>query len=219
LYNQRYQKVFTGLKVASTLDGVIAGDKSSRLWITGERAREMGHFLRLEYDSILVGIGTFLLDDPTLNVRHPGLSGRTPLRVVLDPKDQIKNEKRKFKMLSDEPSKTLVVCPGTDGVVTTGDQGIMKLRLPVDKKGHFDFGGIKKALWHQGVRSLLIEGGAGIYQSALSSSAVDVIHWFLGRTSGHDGLRWSIPQDLKDQSAAGSGIMLGADRLIELSID
>lgn len=219
LHNQRYQSVFTALKVASTPDGVVAGDQSSRLWITGSRARDMGHFLRLEYDAILVGINTFLLDDPTLNVRHPRISGRTPLRVVLDPNNQISQEKRSFKMLQEEPAKTLIILPGVASEMTQRADGVWCLTLPLDDKKHFNFGAIKKALWGQGVRSLLIEGGAGIYRSALSSSAVNVIHWFVSSKIAQTGLKWPMPGELIQKLSMGSGVGLESDRLIEVTIN
>lgn len=218
LFNQRHQQVFTALKVASTPDGVIAGDGTSRLWITGERARHFGHFLRLEYDAILIGIETLRLDNPTLNVRHPSIHGRTPLRVILDPRGEIGAGAAKFKMLIDEPDKTMVVRPGRSELLQKLEAGYHDLSLPVDKKGHFDFEVIKKHLWNFGVRSLLIEGGAGVYQTALSSSAVDVIHWFIGDKVVKHGLKWTIPDKLKGLWASGAGISLGPDRFIEISL-
>jgi len=39
-------------------------------WITGESARLHAHSIRARYDAVLVGAGTFLADNPSLNVRH-----------------------------------------------------------------------------------------------------------------------------------------------------
>jgi diaminohydroxyphosphoribosylaminopyrimidine deaminase/5-amino-6-(5-phosphoribosylamino)uracil reductase len=219
LHNQIHNDIYTGIKVASTTTGVIAGEGTKRLWITGERAREMGHFLRLEYDAIVVGIQTFLLDDPSLNVRHSSLKGRTPLRVVLDPRDQIKNEKGSFKLFQEDPGKTLVVLP--DSAKPEGrylSSGIKTLQLPLSLAGHFDWLQLKKSLWDMGIRSLLIEGGAGVYQTALSSKAVNAIHWFVAKDQGQQGLRWPMEERFLNAYKNGSGIALGIDRLLEFKL-
>lgn len=218
LLNQRKGEIYTGMKVASTEDGVIAGEKTTRLWITGERARDFGHFLRLEYDAILIGLDTLLLDDPMLNVRHPHIKGRTPFRVVLDPRDQVRNDSRSFKMMTEEPGRTMIVCPGKTERSETSANGVHFLSLPLNNNGQFDFSLLKRHLWDRGIRSLLVEGGARTYESALSTGAVDAIHWFIGRKKFDNGLKWAIPEVLKNKLADNSALKLGEDRLIEVSL-
>lgn len=220
--NQRRNEIYIGLKVASTPSGVIAGDGTSRLWITGERARQMGHFLRLEYDAIIVGINTVLLDDPTLNVRHPVVQGRTPLRLILDPKGVLLTRSLPLKILTEFPERTLVVWPeGIDDSSFLKTYGVKVLKLPITSdKGLFNWEDIKRALWSRGIRSLLIEGGAGLYQSAMAAQVVDGWHWFIGAEKGAESgaVRWEIPQQLRERLSAknSSGdLRLGDDRLIE----
>ncbi len=73
---------FVRLKAAVTLDGCLATRDGESKWITSELARTRAHALRARADAVLVGVGTVLKDDPTLNVRH--VEGAQPLRVVLD---------------------------------------------------------------------------------------------------------------------------------------
>ncbi|MGQ3101843.1 MAG: bifunctional diaminohydroxyphosphoribosylaminopyrimidine deaminase/5-amino-6-(5-phosphoribosylamino)uracil reductase RibD [Sphingopyxis solisilvae] len=74
---------FVTLKLATSLDGCIAmGDGSSR-WITGDRARAHGHLERASHQAILVGRGTLVADDPSLDVRLAGLEGRSPTKLLL----------------------------------------------------------------------------------------------------------------------------------------
>ncbi|MFZ1865127.1 MAG: bifunctional diaminohydroxyphosphoribosylaminopyrimidine deaminase/5-amino-6-(5-phosphoribosylamino)uracil reductase RibD [Polyangiales bacterium] len=73
---------FVTLKAAVTLDGKIATRTGHSKWITGRTARTEAHRLRDESDAILVGVGTVLVDNPQLTVRH--VEGRNPLRVVVD---------------------------------------------------------------------------------------------------------------------------------------
>lgn len=72
-------------KLAASLDGRSAAVDGTSRWITGERARADVHRLRGEVDTVLVGVGTVLADDPALTVRDAGLlQARQPLRVVAD---------------------------------------------------------------------------------------------------------------------------------------
>ena len=71
------------LKLAMSLDGKIALTNGASRWITGESARAHCHAERARADAILVGGGTLRSDAPRLDVRLPGLEGRSPARWVL----------------------------------------------------------------------------------------------------------------------------------------
>lgn len=217
-HNQKQKSVFTGMKVASTPSGVMAGDNTSRQWITGERARLMGHFLRLEYDAICIGARTAVLDDPTLDIRHPYVSGRMPLRVVVDVDGILQTERKPLKIFSTAPEKTLVVIPEGSRDRLERDYGVKVLRLRPNSKGVFSWAAIKKSLWDMGIKSLLLEGGAYIYQTALDQSAVDALHWFVSGEERPHGLKWPVIAGGYDLYKNGGGIPLGDDRLIELSL-
>ncbi len=70
------------LKVASTLDGIVAMADGSSQWITGELARRDAHVLRAQSQAVLVGAGTVRNDDPSLTARLDDIVVE-PLRVVL----------------------------------------------------------------------------------------------------------------------------------------
>lgn len=71
------------LKLATSLDGRIALASGESRWITGPDARAHAHLERARHEAILVGRGTWEADRPRLDVRSPGLEGRSPRRVVL----------------------------------------------------------------------------------------------------------------------------------------
>jgi diaminohydroxyphosphoribosylaminopyrimidine deaminase/5-amino-6-(5-phosphoribosylamino)uracil reductase len=79
----RHGRPHVTLKLALSLDGCIAMNDGRSKWITGPQARSHGHLERARCDIILVGRGTFDADDPSLDVRLPGLESRSPVRALL----------------------------------------------------------------------------------------------------------------------------------------
>lgn len=71
------------LKLALSIDGKIALPSGESKWITGEDARANVHLERAHSDMILVGRGTYLADQPRLDVRLPGLEDWSPRRALL----------------------------------------------------------------------------------------------------------------------------------------
>jgi len=71
------------LKLALSIDGKIALPSGESKWITAEDARASVHLERAHSDMILVGRGTYLADQPRLDVRLPGLEERSPRRALL----------------------------------------------------------------------------------------------------------------------------------------
>ncbi|GHH18944.1 riboflavin biosynthesis protein RibD [Sphingomonas glacialis] len=71
------------LKLALSLDGATALGSGASQWITGAQARAHAHLERTRHDAILVGRATIDADDPTLDVRLPGLEARSPRRFIL----------------------------------------------------------------------------------------------------------------------------------------
>jgi diaminohydroxyphosphoribosylaminopyrimidine deaminase / 5-amino-6-(5-phosphoribosylamino)uracil reductase len=83
LSRQRRGRPLVTLKLATSLDGMIACADGTSRWISGERARLHAHLERARHDAILVGRGTFAADAPRLNVRIAGLEDRSPRRLLL----------------------------------------------------------------------------------------------------------------------------------------
>ena len=82
LWHRETGRPYVVLKVAATLDGVVAMADGSSQWITGEAARRDAHVLRARSQAIIVGAGTVRRDDPRLTARLDGVV-LEPLRVVL----------------------------------------------------------------------------------------------------------------------------------------
>jgi diaminohydroxyphosphoribosylaminopyrimidine deaminase / 5-amino-6-(5-phosphoribosylamino)uracil reductase len=87
-FTNRYwlQKIKTGRpyftwKIAMTLDGKIAASDRTSKWITSMESRSEVSKLRAQADAVLIGTGTALADNPSLNSHNPGT--RQPLRIVM----------------------------------------------------------------------------------------------------------------------------------------
>ncbi|TKA61479.1 hypothetical protein B0A49_10273 [Cryomyces minteri] len=83
----RPTRPFTTLTFATSLDSALALAPSTPTPLSGPASKAMTHYLRARHDAILVGVGTALADDPSLNCRlaGAGVQGQ-PRPVVLDPR-------------------------------------------------------------------------------------------------------------------------------------
>lgn len=71
------------LKLALSADQRLAPPPGEGQWLTGPEARAHVHAWRARMDAILVGRSTMEADNPRLDVRLPGLEGRSPERWLL----------------------------------------------------------------------------------------------------------------------------------------
>jgi diaminohydroxyphosphoribosylaminopyrimidine deaminase/5-amino-6-(5-phosphoribosylamino)uracil reductase len=158
------------LKLAMTLDGQIAAADRTSQWITGEEAREDAHRLRAESDIVVVGAGTMRTDDPWLDVRLPGYTGRQPRPVVIAGQQSLP----------------------TTAAVLTRDPLIFtprRLDLPCEQVvnetgGCVDLELVVKELGARGYVAALVEGGAKLAKSLVANGLCDQIVFYLGAKIG-----------------------------------
>ncbi|TYZ62331.1 hypothetical protein PybrP1_009355 [[Pythium] brassicae (nom. inval.)] len=73
---------FVTLTYAQSIDGSIAAVRGAPTLLSGSASLKMTHTLRTLHDAILVGVGTMLADNPSLNARFA--EGSNPRPVILD---------------------------------------------------------------------------------------------------------------------------------------
>ena len=157
------------VKYAQTLDGRIATSTGDARWISGEPERTASHALRAACDAVLVGLGTVLRDDPQLTVRM--VPGASPIRVVLDSGLRIPGHAR---VLNDDAS-TIIVTTDASPPERRSElrrRGVSVIVVPVGPHG-VDLNAAIKALLRDGIRSVLVEGGARVITSILSEGLAD----------------------------------------------
>lgn len=184
LRTTRHRPLFT-LKIASTLDGRIATVTGASRWITGDQARAVGHQLRASHDVILIGSETALQDDPDLTCRLPGLSGRSPVRVVADGRLRLAGNSRLMQTAAATPTWILTHAP-FDGRLCPPGVTLLKVDRGLD--GHLDPQAIAQTLADRGVTRVLIEGGGVLAASFLRAGLIDRLVWFHApKIIGSDG--------------------------------
>jgi diaminohydroxyphosphoribosylaminopyrimidine deaminase/5-amino-6-(5-phosphoribosylamino)uracil reductase len=163
---------FVILKVAMTLDGKIATPEGQSQWITGEKARKLVHRLRGEVDAVMTGIGTVRADDPRLTCRSGGK--RSPMRVIIDPRLEIKPE----ASVLTTPPETVIVTLKTEESKRSAllERGITLIEYEGER---VDMGRLMKDLGGRGIMSVLVEGGASLNYSCLDAGIVDKVMFFL----------------------------------------
>ena len=167
---------FVACKYAMTLDGKIAAQTGDSKWITGEKARERVHLLRDTYDTILIGIGTVLADNPELTCRLP--NGRNPVRVILDSRARMPCQS---KLLHDEQARTIVAT--TELAPKESVKRIKSSRAEIIQtksvNGRVDLHNLLIYLAQNELTSVLVEGGGQVHGAFFKENLVDKVYAFI----------------------------------------
>ena len=154
------------LKLALSADGAIADASRTPRWLTGEPARRYVHRLRAQSDAIAVGAGTAVADDPDLTVRYGRRPRVAPMRVVFDRDVRLPIGHRLVMTARKTPTILFSRSDLPDHAAPLISAGVDV--VPVS--------GLAEALGtlrSRGVRSLMVEGGAGLARELLAAGVVD----------------------------------------------
>lgn len=167
---QQNQRPTVTLSYAQSLDGSITAHHGQPLVISGPESMRMTHQLRAEHDAILVGVNTVIADDPQLTVRL--VDGRSPQPIILD---SCLRTPRNAKLLQNGRSPWIATTEQADPAhqAELEATGARILRLPANANGQVDLALLLEKLVQMGIRSLMVEGGAGIITGFLKARLVD----------------------------------------------
>lgn len=149
---------------AQTMDGKIATVADDSKWIGNEENLIHAHRMRALCDGIVVGRGTFQIDNPTLNVRH--VEGPDPFKIVIGQGNPA------FQKLLHERTDGLIVLVNSE--FQTNDN-IQAIKIPCDSKGKMDCLDILSELYKLGIHIVYIEGGASTTSNFLQSQLLDYL--------------------------------------------
>jgi diaminohydroxyphosphoribosylaminopyrimidine deaminase/5-amino-6-(5-phosphoribosylamino)uracil reductase len=174
---------FIQLKLAVDADGMVPAGAGAPQWVTGAEARAYAHLLRAEADAILVGSGTVRTDDPALTCRLPGLSARSPVRVVLSgralppPDTKLLREAAVHPVWVIGPAATLAQMEGEP-------EGISLVPVASGTENRPDIHAVMRALAERGITRLLVEGGPTVAATLLHAGLIDEALVFTGAARG-----------------------------------
>lgn len=161
------KRPFVVAKWAETRNGFIAPLPKKEVFISGADTRVYSHALRQEVSAVLVGVGTWEIDNPELSDRFHG--GPQPTRIVLDPQAW-----GTYDRAVDSPAQTWVITE------TRQEQrgNVHFFALPgisASLLGLMDF------LYAKNINSVLVEGGSPTLNRFFESGVIDEIHRFQHR--------------------------------------
>lgn len=187
LWNQRQKLPFVSLKLASSLDGQIALKNGESQWITNAKSREHVHYLRAMHSAVLIGSATFRLDNPTLNIRYPGVKKFNKV-IVLDPKGLVLNLYHASKLSEAHRSENvywiideLVLKKNPQWYQNSPEKDSLPhlIGVPSNSTGQLDLNILLQKIWNEKIYSVLIEGGARTASAFLERELVNRLYLFL----------------------------------------
>lgn len=178
---QTAQRPFVQLKMALDANHAVAAGNGAPVWVTSPEARAYAHLLRAESDAILVGAGTVLADDPALTCRLPGLTGRSPRRIIVDGALRTPATAKVYSAADSIPGARYPMV----WLATRADEARLMASPHAANRGHVTFDGhpegngqivlatLLNRLARNGVTRLLVEGGPQMWAAFLAAGLVD----------------------------------------------
>ena len=166
------------LKLAISADGAIGRPGEGQIAITGAVARRQVHLMRAGVDAVIIGIGTALEDDPELTVRLPGLSGRSPARIVLDRQARLPVDSRLVRSAKIVPLMVAACAEAAASSRAALERAGARMLATETYDGRVALPELLEDLAAQGMSSVLVEGGAATARYFLEEGLVDRIALF-----------------------------------------
>jgi diaminohydroxyphosphoribosylaminopyrimidine deaminase/5-amino-6-(5-phosphoribosylamino)uracil reductase len=158
-------------KWAQTNDGCIETPENESSWISSKESQQLVHEERGCVDAIVVGVGTVIVDNPSLTVRN-ATKHRTPLRIVIDPTLRTPSNANVLNL--DAP--TLIA--HADGADISGFESVNLLALP-HKDGILDLAPLfQRLVSTYDATHVTVEGGSTLFQHVINQKLANELWVF-----------------------------------------
>jgi diaminohydroxyphosphoribosylaminopyrimidine deaminase/5-amino-6-(5-phosphoribosylamino)uracil reductase len=188
------------VKLARSTEGFAGTRHGPRLMLTGEIANAKVHLMRAHADAIMVGVGTVLADDPLLNVRLPGLEGRSPIRVIVDSNLRTPPSAQVVTGARDIPT-WIVAALGApvEAERALTARRVEVLRVSADGDGRVSLEEALQLLGTRGLTQIFCEGGPELADSLARADLVDELVLITGRPARGQGDVPALGLSLQDR--------------------
>ena len=171
-FRLKNNRPFVTVSYAQSLDGSIATVNKQQMQLSGAESMRLTHQLRACCQSILVGIGTVLADNPSLTVRR--VEGQNPQPIILDTR------------LRTPLDANLVKRPDLSTWIVNGNHDTGNLNSALRQKrvtliscrcaddGLIDLPALMDELANRQVDNVMVEGGARVITSFVKLKLVDL---------------------------------------------
>jgi riboflavin-specific deaminase-like protein len=172
-FRAAHSRPFVVLSYAQSVDGSIAGRNRERMQLSGPDSMRMTYTIRTLCDTILIGIGTVLADNPRLTVKE--IQGRSPQPIVLD------------THLRTPVTSRIVARPDVRAWLIHGPEsspsrardlmegGAEPMPCVTGADGRIDLPALMRLLADQSVNSVMVEGGARVITRFVRQQLVDLL--------------------------------------------
>jgi 2,5-diamino-6-(ribosylamino)-4(3H)-pyrimidinone 5'-phosphate reductase len=158
--------------------------------LSGPQSKAMTHYLRSHHDAILIGVGTAISDDPSLNCRIEGVGGYggeglvgQPRPVVIDPSGRwnVGLGSKVVRLAREGRGRApwIISRSRVDMVkkreILESVGGRILVVASEDEGGGIAWRKILELLVKEGVRSIMVEGGGAVINNLLSPENLDLV--------------------------------------------
>ena len=172
----RYKMPYVIMKYAMTMDGKIAAGNGESKWITGEAARENVHRDRHRYSGIMVGVGTVIKDNPSLDCRLE--DGNNPIRIICDTNLRTPADARVVTTAKEIPTILVTAIQDEKQHAVYLKSGCEVLVIPT-AEGRINLKQLMVRLGEKEIDSIFLEGGSTLNWSALESGIVHRVQAYI----------------------------------------
>lgn len=200
------------LKQAISLDGKITAQSGTRTQITGASVNQQVHDERNEFQAILVGSETVLVDNPTLLAS--GATNFPSIRVVLDRQGRCLN-RPELNIFNSQAPTWIFTTKKTNQLLSSNVQLFENETWTIES--------VVSYLAKQGVQSVYVEGGAQIHNQFLAANLFNELITYVGSEvigsggipsfSGNQANPTSQAMKLKSVQQFGNDVRIVSERV------